>query len=59
MRMNPRCPCLTRTCPNHGFCQYCKKHHAHIDVMLKEIGMEPEGPFCQRPECKGCQAAAP
>ena len=52
MRMCPTCPCPTRTCPNHGFCQYCVRHHAHIDVMLAEHNITPEGPFCHREECK-------
>lgn len=50
-RMNPKCPCLTRTCPNHGFCQYCKRHHDHIDRMLAEKGIPPEGPYCKRDIC--------
>lgn len=51
MRMCPTCPCPTRTCPNHGFCRYCQAHHAHIDMMLAERGIGPEGPYCKRPEC--------
>lgn len=55
-RMNPRCPCLTRTCPNHGFCRYCKRHHEHIDRLLAESGKPPEGPYCKRDVCgkEGC-----
>ena len=50
MRMCPTCPCPTRTCPNHGFCQYCVRHHAHIDVMLAEPTTPPAAPFCPREE---------
>ena len=31
---NPACPCLTRTCPNHGFCAYCVPHHASLNRMI-------------------------
>lgn len=55
-RMNLTCPCLTRTCPNHGFCMYCKRHHEHIDRLLAENGKPPEGPYCKRSVCgkEGC-----
>lgn len=49
MRMNPYCPCQSRTCPNHGFCLYCKEHHDEINRMLCASG-QPEkvhGPACQ------------
>lgn len=52
MRMNPKCPCLTRTCPNHGFCQYCLHHHEMIDRLRAEHGVGPEGVFCKREECR-------
>ena len=48
LRFCPTCPCATRTCPNHGFCMYCKKHHEAIDCILEEKGLEPEGPYCKR-----------
>jgi len=51
MRMNPKCPCPTRTCPNHGFCKYCFKHHERIDRLRAEHGVGPEGPYCRREEC--------
>ena len=30
-KMNPNCVCRTRTCPLHGFCQYCAQHHREIN----------------------------
>ena len=52
LRMNPNCPCPTRTCPNHGFCKYCIPHHEKINRHLKEIGMEEHchPQFCKRAE---------
>lgn len=52
MRMNPNCPCMTRTCPNFGFCKYCVEHHCIVDRMLAVEGIETEGVFCKR---KGVQ----
>ena len=52
MKMNPYCPCPTRTCPNHGFCKYCVPHHQKIYRRLEEAGMcehcHPQ--FCRRQE---------
>ncbi len=48
LRMNPKCPCKARTCPNHGYCFYCTRHHAEINRMLIAEG-HPElvhGPAC-------------
>ncbi len=51
MRMNPDCPCRTRTCPNHGFCQYCYAHHEDLRRMFGERGIVTnEGTFCRREE---------
>ena len=50
MKFRPACPCPTRTCPNHGFCIYCKEHHDSINRMLKEMGIETEAVFCKRKE---------
>lgn|GEM_PF-1088566 len=48
LRMNPKCPCPTRTCPNHGFCQYCIKHHDHINRQLEEKGIKGHPQYCKR-----------
>ncbi len=48
-KCNPRCPCQARTCPNHGFCQYCVAHHEDIDCIRVSLGREPHnGPVCRR-----------
>ena len=36
-RMNPNCPCPTRTCPLHGFCEYCVQHHAELNRALSSM----------------------
>lgn len=48
LKMNPKCPCTTRTCPNHGFCKYCVEHHRAITVRLTAMGMKSDPPFCNR-----------
>ncbi len=49
-RMNPECPCPTRTCPQHGFCKYCKMHHDSIIRMLAAKGIKAHTVFCKRKE---------
>ena len=39
-RMNPECVCPTRTCPLHGFCEYCVQHHAELNRALSAMGLE-------------------
>ena len=49
LRMAPDCKCPARTCPNHGFCYYCKQHHDEINRMIVAEG-HPEavhGCSCQ------------
>lgn len=46
LKFRPTCPCLTRTCPNHGFCKYCKEHHAKLDRKAAAAGRPPHGPYC-------------
>ena len=43
------CPCLTRTCPNHGFCAYCRPHHAELNKMIGRMTGIPQhhGSYCQ------------
>lgn len=31
LRYNPECPCLARSCPQHGFCKYCLQHHRALN----------------------------
>ena len=38
-KMNPNCVCPTRTCPLHGFCQYCAQHHAELNRALEAMGL--------------------
>ena len=33
-KMNPFCVCPTRTCPLHGFCEYCVQHHEELNRAL-------------------------
>jgi len=51
-KMNPNCPCPTRTCPNHGFCKYCIPHHQKINRRLEAAGMSEHchPQFCKRQE---------
>ncbi len=48
MRMNPKCPCQAKTCPNHGFCQYCVPHHRRLDIKLVELGLGAHPQACKR-----------
>ena len=48
-RMNPRCVCPTRTCPLHGFCEYCSQHHAELNRALAVMGL---GEHCHFHHCK-------
>ena len=48
-KMNPNCVCPTRTCPLHGFCQYCAQHHAELSRALGVLGM---GQYCHFHHCK-------
>lgn len=60
LKMNPNCPCPTRTCPNHGFCQYCVPHHEKISRRLAEMGQpgRADPPFCHRKEYLETKRAA-
>lgn len=49
MRMNPNCPCHSRTCPLHGYCKYCIQHHAELSRELTAIG---EGEHAHFHNCK-------
>lgn len=49
LRMNPNCPCQTRTCPLHGFCEYCSQHHAELNRALGVLGL---GEHCHFHHCK-------
>ncbi len=49
LRMNPNCPCPTRTCPLHGFCDYCSQHHAELNRALGVLGL---GEHCHFHHCK-------
>ncbi len=46
--MNPNCPCQTRTCPHHGFCAMCVRHHKDVDELLVSRGAQPHGTVCDR-----------
>ena len=48
-KMNPNCVCPTRTCPLHGFCQYCAQHHAELNRALEAMGL---GEHCHFHHCK-------
>ena len=48
MKFCPTCPCPTRTCPNHGFCKYCKKHHAELARKDKAVGRPVHLQYCAR-----------
>ncbi len=48
IRMNPNCPCETRTCPHHGFCAMCVQHHKDIDTLLEADGKPGHGTMCDR-----------
>lgn len=48
-KMNPNCVCPTRTCPLHGFCEYCAQHHAELSRALGEMGL---GEHCHFHHCK-------
>ena len=48
MKMNPKCPCPTRTCPNHGFCMQCKEHHEEIMRILAKEGKVGDTVYCRR-----------
>ncbi len=47
-RMNPKCPCQTRTCPCHGFCAMCIQHHRDVDEIAASAGKPGEGTVCER-----------
>jgi len=48
-KMNPYCVCPTRTCPLHGFCQYCAHHHEELNRALSQMGL---GEHCHFHHCK-------
>lgn len=48
-KMNPNCVCPTRTCPLHGFCEYCAQHHAELNRALTQMGL---GEYCHFHHCK-------
>lgn len=48
MKMNPNCPCEARTCPHHGFCAMCVRHHKDVDALLVSEGKHPHGSYCAR-----------
>ena len=48
-KMNPNCVCPTRTCPLHGFCQFCAQHHEELNRALSEMGL---GEHCHFHHCK-------
>lgn len=48
-KMNPNCVCPTRTCPLHGYCQYCAQHHAELSRALGVLGL---GEHCHFHHCK-------
>ncbi len=61
LRYNPECPCPTRTCPQHGFCKICVRHHRELcqvngneephEIEEPEDGsypMDHSKPLCQR-----------
>ena len=48
-RMNPDCSCPTRTCPLHGFCQYCAQHHEELNRALSQMGL---GEHCHFHHCR-------
>ncbi len=48
-KMNPNCVCPTRTCPLHGFCQYCVQHHEELSRALGQMGL---GEHCHFHHCK-------
>lgn len=48
-KMNPNCTCPTRTCPLHGFCQYCAQHHEELSRALGVMGL---GEHCHFHHCK-------
>jgi len=50
LRMNPYCPCRKRTCPLHGFCKYCARHHEELNRELAPMGIAGHAPYCRRPE---------
>lgn len=48
-KMNPNCPCMARTCPLHGFCQFCAQHHEELNRALSQMGL---GEHCHFHHCK-------
>lgn len=48
-KMNPNCVCPTRTCPLHGFCQYCVQHHEELNRALCQMSL---GKHCHFHHCK-------
>ena len=46
MKFRPTCPCLTRTCPNHGFCEYCKEHHDELGRKDAATGRPVHPQYC-------------
>ena len=55
MKMCPTCPCETRTCPLHGFCQLCAQHHADL---CRWSVLEDDGAHCHFQHCKQDKMAA-
>lgn len=48
MNMVPKCPCKTRTCPHHGFCEMCARHHADLNERAALDGRKAHGTMCDR-----------
>ena len=42
LRYNPECPCPTRTCPQHGFCKLCVRHHRELAEMGAVEPFDPD-----------------
>lgn len=54
-RMNPECDCMQRTCPLHGFCEYCVQHHEELNRALCAMNLEEH---CHFHHCKQHKMAA-
>lgn len=48
LKYNPKCPCRTRTCPQHGFCSLCMKHHEWVKMKMAEHGLKGDSAVCMR-----------
>lgn len=48
-RMNPACDCPSRTCPLHGFCEYCVQHHEELNRALCAMDLDEH---CHYHHCK-------